>query len=397
MKIGRVVCSCCLLLVSLLTIYLPGAVLAQDDTLHTLALAPLTERYNTEAIAGKDNHFFIEVESLGTAAIDNINFSSDNPTGWTIDFSPDKIDLLEAGDSQIVDINIKPPTATRVGDYIVTFQASGEQASAEDIDIRVTVKSPVIEEKIELASTYPTLEDISGARFEFEVGLKFRGSEARDFDLVATAPQGWSVSVTPQYERDRKILGIRLEPSITFATKVKVIATPPFWPLSEPGDYQVTLEITSGDLTGTTELTAVITALYTMSVVSSNARLDTKVKAGQDNFFSMEVQNLGTDAIENIKFSSVKPSGWTIEFTPDKIDSLPAIDFQTVDVNIKPPTETIAGDYEITIRISGEQASDEIKVRVTVETPTIWGWVGVAIIVLVIGGLVYIFMRLSRR
>jgi uncharacterized membrane protein len=167
--------------------------------------------------------------------------------------------------------------------------------------------------------------------------------------------------------------------------------------LSDPGEYQVTLEVTSDDLTGTAELTAVITALYNISLASTTERLDTKAKAGQDNFFSIEVLNLGTDALDNIKFSSVKPSGWSIEFTPDKIDSLPAIDSQTVDVNIKPPTETIAGDYEITIRASGEQASEEMKVRVTVETPTIWGWVGMAIIVLVIGGLVYIFMRLSRR
>ena len=394
MKIGRVIC---LLLLSLMDIYPLGAVLAQEEALHTLALVPAAERYNTEATAGRDNHFFIKVENLGTATIDNINFSSDNPEGWTIEFSPDKLDLLEADFSQIVDINIKPPTATRVGDYMVTLQASGEQASAEDIDIRVTVKSPVIEEKIELATTYPTLENISGASFEFEVGLKYTGSEARDFDLVATAPPGWSVSVTPQYESGRKILGIRLEPSAAFTTKVKVIASPPIWPLSEPRDYQVTLEVTAGDLTGTTELTAKITALYNMFLASTNERLDTKAKAGQDNFFSIEVGNLGTAAIDNIKFSSVKPSGWTIEFTPDKIDSLPAIDFQTVDVNIKPPTETIAGDYQITIRASGEQASEEIKVRVTVETPTIWGWVGVAIIVLVIGGLVYIFMRLSRR
>ena len=134
-----------------------------------------------------------------------------------------------------------------------------------------------------------------------------------------------------------------------------------------------------------------------MLLLSANERLNTTATAGKDNFFSIEVANLGTAALDNIKFSSTKPSGWTIEFTPDKIDSLKAIDSQTVDINIKPPTETIAGDYQITIRVSGEQASEKIDIRVTVETPTIWGWVGVAIIVLVVAGLAYIFMRFSRR
>jgi uncharacterized membrane protein len=135
-----------------------------------------------------------------------------------------------------------------------------------------------------------------------------------------------------------------------------------------------------------------------MALVPTTERYNTTVKAGKDNIFSIEVQNQGTAAIENITFSSLKPTGWTIEFTPDKIDSLSAIDSQTIDINIKPPTETIAGDYQITIRTSGEQVSrEEVDIRVTVETPTIWGWVGVGIIVLVIAGLAYIFMRFSRR
>ena len=69
-----------------------------------------------------------------------------------------------------------------------------------------------------------------------------------------------------------------------------------------------------------------------------------------------------------------------------------------MDVNIKPPPETIAGDYQITLRASGSQAiAQDLTIRVTVESPTIWGWVGVIIIVLVIASLVVIFMRFSRR
>ena len=86
------------------------------------------------------------------------------------------------------------------------------------------------------------------------------------------------------------------------------------------------------------------------------------------------------------------------EFTPDKIDLLNALDEQLVDVNIKPPADTIAGDYDIRVRASGTQSSaDEVKIRVTVETSTIWGWVGVAIILVVVAGLIVIFMRFSRR
>ena len=251
------------------------------------------------------------------------------------------------------------------------------------------------EETIELVATYPTIEAVSGNEFEFEVTIKYTASESRVFGLVVTAPEGWSAYITPQFG-DTRIGDIRIEPSLA-GTKIKVKATPPVWPLSEPGEYKITLEAVSDELKNTTELTAEITARYTMFLVASDERLNTTATAGKDNFFSIEVANLGTAAIDNIKFSPTKPSGWTIEFTPEKVDSLKAIDSQIIDINIKPPTETIAGDYQITVRASGEQASEEIDIRVTVETPTIWGWVGVAIIVLVVAGLAYIFMRFSRR
>jgi uncharacterized repeat protein (TIGR01451 family) len=288
MKIGRVVCGFCLLLVSLLTIYFPPAVLAQEE----------------------------------------------------------------------------PPP---------------EEPEAISIDV-----------------TYPKQERIAGSNFEFLVELRYTGSEeARYFDLRVTTPERWSAYITPQFEKENRIPGLMLEPRVI--TKVNVVVTPPGFPLPELGEYKITLEAISDDIKNTFELTAVITAEYDLAVVPVTQRLNTTVTAGKDNFYTIEIQNLGTAPLDNITFSSVKPSGWAIEFSPDKIASLSAIDFQTVDVNIKPPTDTIAGDYQITLRASSEQASEDIKVRVTVETPTIWGWVGVGIIVIVIAGLTFLFILFSRR
>ena len=74
------------------------------------------------------------------------------------------------------------------------------------------------------------------------------------------------------------------------------------------------------------------------------------------------------------------------------------LDVHTVDVNIKPPPRTIAGDYSVKIQASGDQVtSNELDIRVTVESSTIWGWVGVAIILVVSGGLIFMFLRFSRR
>jgi uncharacterized membrane protein len=130
----------------------------------------------------------------------------------------------------------------------------------------------------------------------------------------------------------------------------------------------------------------------------SSQRYNTNATAGKDNFYAVDLANLSTAAVDKVNFSSTKPEGWTITFEPKELESLAALDSKTLEVNIKPPPETVAGDYVITLQASGTQTvAPEIQVRVTVETPTIWGWVGVAIIFIVIIGLVFVFMRFSRR
>lgn len=400
MKIVRAIC---LLVVSLLAISPLGIVLAQDEEpSYALGFTPMGERYDTIAVVDKDKHFPMVVENSGTAAINNITFSSEQPGEWIIEFLPDMVESLGAEDSEIIEVIIKIPGGTSPGDYMIALMASGEQASATKVDIRVTVNAPAPE--VEVNPIYPRLEAIAGEAFVFEVEFRYTATgltvEPRDFNLRTTAPKGWEVYLTPPYEKEKKVSALRLKPAFTAGNKLRLVANAPFWPLPEPGEYKITLEVISDDgkIKDSLELEAVITAKYFLALVSATERYNTEAEAGKDNRFSVEVGNLGTAAINDIKFSSDKPRGWIIEFTPDKIESLGAISTQTVDINIKPPTETIAGDYSITLKASGDQTSaGDIKIRVTVESPTIWGWVGVGIIMLVIAGLVVIFLRFSRR
>jgi uncharacterized membrane protein len=93
------------------------------------------------------------------------------------------------------------------------------------------------------------------------------------------------------------------------------------------------------------------------------------------------------------------PSGWSVTFKPEKIDLLKIGDTREAEVNIKPSPKTIAGDYIISISAEPDAkiAFASMEMRTTVLTPTIWGWVGVGIVVLVIMGLAVMFMRLGRR
>jgi len=251
------------------------------------------------------------------------------------------------------------------------------------------------EETIELTTPYTKLEGTSGASFEFTITLKYQGSQTRDFNLSATGPQDWAVYITPSYPQDKLIQDIMLEPGATSGNMISVSAVSPSW--VEPGEYQISVEAASGEVKDTLNLSAIISAKYGMSLTTPDGRLSTKATAGKDNYFTLLVLNNGSAAIENISFSSDKPTGWTVDFTPESIGSLAAGGSQTVDVNIKPGAKAIAGDYQVILTASGAQKTTDVSIRVTVETPTVWGWVGVAIIVLVVAGLAFVFMRFSRR
>ncbi len=263
------------------------------------------------------------------------------------------------------------------------------------------------EERLVLETKYPALEVTPGESCNFGAELKYLTylgqGESRAFDLVTTAPKDWLVAITPPYQEDVRLSSITLVPGGTPVEQLLVVVAPPYWYTPEPGEYTITLEVIGETQTGeelkvSLDLKAELTAVYVLELIPATERYNISATAGKDNTFYVNVWNNGSAAIDGIIFSSDKPKGWDIDFSPEEIPSLDADSFREVVVNIKPPPRTIAGDYVITLSTEGEQTSaGEIYIRVTVETPTIWGWVGVGIILVVLAGIVFVFMRFSRR
>jgi uncharacterized membrane protein len=405
----------CLTLVSLLAISPVGAVFAQEEEEpptpvpimeeepeYALTLTPSDGVYSTIMVAGRGKDIRVDLENIGDEAVTKIAVNSEIPEGWSVTYDPPRMASLEAFDNERIYASVTAPEGTPIGDYFVTLWAEGDQASTEKLEIRVTVNRLERVESIEVRAIHPSVEAIAGNDFVFEIEFKYVGDmlgDPKSFDLVPSAPQGWEVYFTPQFEKEKHISAIDIKPgSVAFSDKTRMVARAPFWPLPEPGDYTITLDVVAEDMQDTLDITAVITASYMMILAPAGERYNTKAKAGRDNFFSVNVGNLGTAPIDKVTFTSEKPAGWSVEFAPDQVDSLEAFGSQTLDLNIKPPPETIAGDYLISIRASGvQETSDKMDIRVTVETPTVWGWVGVIIIAIVVLGLVVIFMRFSRR
>jgi len=264
-------------------------------------------------------------------------------------------------------------------------------------------KSPETEE-ITLTCQYPVLSSPTGAAyFTYSIDLQYKGGkEPRLFDLQVKAPSGFNYSIASSYGEGTQIAAIRLDPQKTYPDTIKVTVRPDMWLVPEPGEYPITVEAVSGEIKGSIELKAIIIAKYEIGLEPSTGRFNTSATAGEDNYLTVSVTNTGSADLQKVNFSSKitgNPTGWSITFDPKNLDVLSVGAKREVQINIKPAQKTIAGDYMVAISANPESgyAFDAIDVRVTVLTPTIWGWVGIGIVVLVIAGLAVMFMRLGRR
>ena len=282
--------------------------------------------------------------------------------------------------------------------------AQEEDEAVEEEEVIVPDPEP---EVLEFDVTYPEIQAELGSVYEFNFtviynmgdepfGLEEDISE-KIFDIIVTYPDTWFAAATPQYQTETEITAVKLKNAT--AESLRVVAVPLIQ--LEPGEYPISVTLKSSieddTLEGTAEFTAIITSTYGMDLKTKTGRLSTEVTSGQDNHYKLVITNNGSANIEDIKITSTEPSGWKIVFDTEEIEVLEAGEEIEIDANIKPADKTIAGDYMVSFKINSENAEDDVELRITVETPTIWGIVGIALIVIVIIGIAIIFTRLGRR
>ena len=260
-------------------------------------------------------------------------------------------------------------------------------------------EEPPPEQPIAFTSKFPTVEGIATDIFEFEVFIKPSSDEyLGKYDFTLTTPPGWAAGVWGSYPQKRvSSIDFTGEQVHSETIDVKAFAEPGKRP--EPGEYGITLEMNweAGDIKSSIDLTAVVIASYDFIMITESGRLNAQTKAGEDNHIPILLVNTGTAAIEDVTLSATTPEGWSITFDPEKIDSLePALE-REIDVVIKPPKKTVAGDYLITLKADSERGIENLELRVTVLTSTLWGWAGIGIAAGVIAGLIILFRRLGRR
>jgi uncharacterized repeat protein (TIGR01451 family) len=202
---------------------------------------------------------------------------------------------------------------------------------------------------------------------------------------------GWDVSARPG--------GVELAATVQVAAndseRVTVSAEPP---INAPaGTYPIGVRATGEGQSAEAELAVEITGSYALTLDAPDGRLNASGTGGSVIEYPVVVTNDGTAPLVGVELSGTPPRGWEVAFEPETIEAIePGAVAQAV-ARITPAANAVAGDYDVTLRASTDQADDSIEVRTTVETSTLWGFVGLAIIGVVILGLVLVFRRYGRR
>lgn len=328
------------------------------------------------------------------------------PAGWDVNFNsrypsfPIRSVMVQGGDqnsnkSTTLEFKAKIPEFTRPGVYPIRVTAkdkNGSTSYSETINYRVTSKK-VETGGIKLTSQYPSLSTGSGQTLKFTVDLKNETNKPLATNLSAQAPQGWTIRFKPQFG-DQQLSSIQLKESGSETLSVE-IDTPA---KAEAKEQPVTITARSGAFEANTTVKVSVKGSADLKMGTASGTLNSSVTAGKKAPIDFLVGNAGTAPIRNLAFVTKKPNDkWTVEFKPDKIDALNPGEVREIKMEILAPDRTIAGDYLLTLTANAADVTKSAEFRVTVSTPTIWGWIGFGIVGLVVLGLGLVFVRLGRR
>ncbi|GAB4536966.1 MAG: NEW3 domain-containing protein [Anaerolineae bacterium] len=96
-------------------------------------------RLSARAYAGEETPLKVIVQNTGSAPARAIELSSTEPSGWSVEFDPKKIDQIGPGKQVEVTARIRPADKAVAGDYMMTVRARPEDGASESAEFRITV------------------------------------------------------------------------------------------------------------------------------------------------------------------------------------------------------------------------------------------------------------------
>src|SRR5450432_1471933 len=315
------------------------------------------------------------------------------PSGWTayVRGGGNIVSAIYAGGTTAatVDLSVVVPATATPGTSTLTVTATSDQGTKK-LDIDVIVLG-VTGGAITLTSDFPQLSGAPTSTFSYSVTLANTGTQKETYTLAGQGPDGWTVSVHPS--SNAQALTDTIDGGAT--DTLSVTAQPPS---SIPaGAYPLQVTASSGGQSANAALEADVTGTPGLTLGTPNQVLNASITAGSTGAISLVVTNSGSTVLQAVTVTASSPTGWTTTFAPTSIATIQPGASDTVVATVKPSSDALAGDYDVTFTATGGSATSNVDIRTTIQTSPLWGFIGIALIVLVILALGWIFRRFGRR
>ncbi|MDP8905715.1 MAG: NEW3 domain-containing protein [Chloroflexota bacterium] len=294
-----------------------------------------------------------------------------------------------------VTLEVSAPEDAAPGSYQVVIEArSATAASRLDIDLTVEAAE---EGAVSLTAQYPVQVRSAGQTAQFDLTLRNDTNQEHTFSLETEGPAGWRVEAHPAGEESAATAVV----AAGATARITVEATSP--DNANAGQYPLVVRAVGGPQPAEHLLGVEITGTYGLELITADDRLNARVTVGSSSPLTLIVTNTGSAPLAAVNLSATPPTGWQVDFDRPVIENLaPGLEnSQTVTATIRAADNAVAGDYALTVRAAATEqagsASDSIEVRTTVETSPLWGFVGLAVIALVLAGLFLVFRQYGRR
>lgn len=317
------------------------------------------------------------------------------PNGWISEFRGGGRIIAsiytENGNSARVELRVTTPATMRAGTYEFTVVAQGQNERTEfPIEFNVKDKAPA---RLSFETDFPTIRGGSESAFNFSVNVKNEGDDDLSVSFTSDAPREFVVTFK---SAGKDITNLPTDIKAGSSVKIDIAATP--LTALAVGTYPFTLTAQSDTVTASTQLTAEVVGQPQLTLTTPDGRLSGKATINKQNQIKLVLRNTGNSPAAGVKLSVSAPSGWEVNLNPETVVEVPANQEVEVIADVKPTDNAIAGDYVVTFRAQPNQsASKSVEFRITVQTSTLWGAVGIGLIAVAVAIVGMAVTRFGRR
>jgi uncharacterized membrane protein len=287
-----------------------------------------------------------------------------------------------------VRLDVDVPTDATGSAHLVVTGSSGGTTVTLPLDIKVEANA---EGEITVTPDFTALRGPANQSFTFNLAIANKTPEDVSFTATGEGPTGWSVDVTLTGQAQAVSGTAKAGGSSNVAVKVTPADN------AEASTYKIAVVATVAGKQYPIELSIEVTGSYSLQVSTPTQVLSVNGPAGSVTEQVFTITNTGTAAITDVKTTATLPTNWKAEYDPPTIASLEPNVPQNVTVKITPASDAISGDYSLTVTARGAEANDSADVRFTVEASLVGALIGAGLIVVFIGGLLWVFRRYGRR